>query len=122
MKKDTIENLLKKIKLEQKIFESLLNTSLNDDKLWDVKAPDAEDAVQGTILLIVSKLLTLLKGNIDSLKLPEVIKKRLKKLQGILFLTNIFEDGSNKLGSENSGRSKEENGAATTRAIESTSK
>ena len=87
-----------------------------------VKAPDAEDAVQGTILLIVSKLLTLLKGNIDSLKLPEVIKKRLKKLQGILFLTNIFEDGSNKLGSKNSGRSKEENGVATTRAIESTSK
>ena len=122
MKEDNVENLLKKIKLEQKIFQTLLNTSLNDNKLSEVKAPDAEDAVQDTILLIVSKLLTLLKGNIDSLKLPEVIKKGLKKLQGILFLTNHFEDGSNKIGSRNSSRSKEENDAATTRTIESTSK
>ena len=97
MKENTVENLSKKIKLEQKIisekigkdfpdmdihehetnkfiliFHTLLNT-LNDDKLSEVKALDAEDGVQDTILLIVSKLLTLLKGNIDLLKLPEII-------------------------------------------------
>ena len=102
------------------IFHTLLNT-LNDDKLSEVKALDAEDGVQDTILLIVSKLLTLLKGNIDLLKLPEIIKKGLEKLHCILFLTNDFEDGSNEIGSKNSSRSKEENDAATTRTVKSTS-
>ena len=78
MKENTVENLSKKIKLEQKIisekigkdfpdmdnhehkinkftliFHTLLNT-LNDDKLSEVKALDAEDGVQDIILLIVS--------------------------------------------------------------------
>ena len=100
MKENTVENSSKKIKLEQKlisekidkdfpdmdiqeheinkfilIFHTLLNTSLKDNKLSEVKALDAEDSVQDTTLLIVSKLLTHLKGNISSLKLPEIIKK-----------------------------------------------
>ena len=100
MKENTVENSSKKIKLEQKLisekidkdfpdmdiqeheinkfilmFHTLLNTSLKDNKLSEVKALDAEDSVQDTILLIVSKLITHLKGNINSLKLPEIIKK-----------------------------------------------
>ena len=100
MKENTVENSSKKIKLEQKlisekidkdfpdmdiqeheinkfilIFHTLLNTSLKDNKLSEVKALDAEDSVQDTILLIVSKLITHLKGNINSLKLPAIIKK-----------------------------------------------
>ena len=100
MKEHTVENSSKKIKLEQKlisekidkdfpdmdiqeheinkfilIFHTLLNTSLKDNKLSEVKALDAEDSVQDTILLIVSKLITHLKGNINSLKLPAIIKK-----------------------------------------------
>ena len=99
LKEDTVEELLKKIKVEQKlisdnitknypdiditeheikkfvlIFHLLLMTSSNDDELTELKALDTEDGVQDTILLILTKLLNHLKGNIETLKLPKLIK------------------------------------------------
>ena len=80
MKEDTVENLVKKINLEQKkisekinkdypdmditdhkinksilIFHTLLKTSLNDDKFLEILAVDTEDGVQDTISLIVTQ-------------------------------------------------------------------
>ena len=80
MKEDTVENLVKKINLEQKkisekinkdypdmnitdheinksilIFHTLLKTSLNDDKFFEILAVDTEDGVQDTISLIVTQ-------------------------------------------------------------------
>ena len=100
------------------IFHILLKTSLNSNKLSEIITIDTEDGVQGTILSIVTKLLNLLKGNIESLKLPKVVKSGLRKLKGILFLTNKI-NGWYKNGSENSRRS--EKATATTRTIESKS-
>ena len=144
MKEDTVEDLSKKIKLEQKmilynivkeypnidiedheikkfilIFHILLKTLLNNDKLKEIKALDTEDGVRDTILLVVTKLINLLKGNIDSLKLPKLIKSRLKKLQSILLLTNNI-DGLNKNGSKNGSRSKKAT-ATTSETVETRS-
>ena len=80
MKEDTVENLAKKINLEQKkisekinkdypdmditdheinksiwIFHTLLKTSLNDDKFLEILAVDIEDGVPDTISLIVTQ-------------------------------------------------------------------
>ena len=99
LEEDTVERLSKKIKVEQKlisdnitknypdiditeheikkfvlIFYLLLMTSSNDDELTELKALDTEDGVQDTILLILTKLLNHLKGNIETLKLPKLIK------------------------------------------------
>ena len=99
MKEDTVEDLAKKIKLEQKkisektnkdypdmditdheinkfilISHTLLKTSLNKDKFSDILAVGTEDGVQDTIILIVTKLFNLLKGNIDSSNLSKKLK------------------------------------------------
>ena len=80
---------------------------------------DTEDGVQDTIILIVTKLISLLKGNIDSLNLPKKIKIGLKKLRTILFLTSKV-DGEDKDGSKDGSRPEEMTDAAT-RTIESSS-
>ena len=99
MKEDTVEYLAQKVKLEQKkisekikkdypdmditdheinkfisIFHTLLKTSLNKDKFLERLAVDTEDGLQDTILLIVTKLIKLLKGNIDSLNLQKKLE------------------------------------------------
>ena len=99
MKEDTVEDLAKKIKLEQKrisekinkdypdmeitdyqinkfilILHTLLKTSLNKDKFSEILAVDTEDGVQDTIFSIVTNLLNLLKENIDSLYLQKNLK------------------------------------------------
>ena len=145
LEEDTVAGLLKKIKVEQKvvsdnitknypdiditeheikkfvlIFHLLLMTSLNDDELTELKALDTEDGVQDTILLIVMKLLSLLKGNIETLKLPKLIKIGLKKLESILFLTS--NDGTYKDDIEDSIRSEKKTASATTTIAEISSK
>ena len=111
-KQETAETISKKIKLKQKlisesisknypdnditnhevnkfilIFNLLLET-LNKGRLLEVKAQDSEDGpIENTIILVVTKLISVLKGNVESLKLPKIIKIRLKKLKIYLFLT-----------------------------------
>ena len=82
---------------------------------------DTEDGVQDTILLIVTKLLSLLKGIIETLKLPKLLKIVLKKLKSILFLTS--NDGTYKDNIEDSIRSEKKTASATaTMTIESAKK
>ena len=111
-KQETAETISKKIKLKQKlisesisknypdnditnhqinkfilIFNLLLET-LNKGRLLEVKAQDSEDGpIENTIILVVTKLISVLKGNVESLKLTKIIKIRLKKLKIYLFLT-----------------------------------
>ena len=80
------------------IFSLLLDTSLNKD---EIDSTDAEDGIQDIIVMVGKTLLKLLKGNIESLNLPEVIKSALKKLKSFPFLTEVNSNGSNKNGSEN---------------------
>ena len=144
MKEDTVEDLAKKIKLEQKrisekinkdypdmditdheinkfvlIIHTLLKTSSNKDKFSEILAVDTEDNVQDTIMLIVTKLLNLLKGNFDSLNLPKKVKSGLKKLKSILFLISKV-DGKDKDGSKDGNRP-EETTDATTGTLKSSS-
>ena len=123
-KQETAETISKKIKLEQKlisesisknypdiditdhevnkfllIFNLLLETSLNEERLLEIKPQDSEDgSIEDTIILVVTKLISILKGNVESLKLPKIIKIGLKKLKTYLF----FNDGKNKNDSKNS--------------------
>ena len=145
LEEDTVAGLLKKIKVEQKvvsdnitknypdiditeheikkfvlIFHLLLMTSLNDDELTELKALDTEDGVQDTILLIVMKLLSLLKGNIETLKLPKLIKIGLKKLKCMLFLKS--NDSMYKDDIDDSIRSEKKTASATTSTPEISSK
>ena len=145
LEEDTVEGLSKKIKVEQKlisdnitknypdiditeheikkfvlIFHLLLMTSSNDDELTELKALDTEDGVQDTILLIVMKVLSLLKGNIETLKFPKLIKIGLKKLESILFLTS--NDSTYKDDIEDSIRSQKKTASATATIAEISSK
>ena len=63
---------------------------------------DAEDRIPDILITIAAKLLQLLHDNIDSLKLPDIIKSALKKLKS--FIVNDKKDGTNKNNSENSSR------------------
>ena len=82
---------------------------------------DTEHGVQDTILLIVTKLLSLLKGIIETLKLPKLLKIVLKMLKSILFLTS--NDGTYKDNIEDSIRSEKKTASATaTMTIESAKK
>ena len=80
------------------IFNLLLETSLSKD---ETEVTDAEDGIQGIILTVGKSLLKLLKGNIESLKLPTPIKKSLKKLKSFLLVIGVNSDGSNKNNSDN---------------------
>ena len=58
------------------IFNTLLENSLAEktESTDETESTDAEDRVQDVILMVGIGLLKLLKGNIESLKLPPVLK------------------------------------------------
>ena len=60
---------------------------------------DSEDRIQDSILTVGKCLLKLLKGNIESLQLPAVLKNVLKRLKSFLSLIDnkIEKDDSNKM-------------------------
>ena len=84
------------------IFNEILETSLNDA----TDLTDSVDGIQDNILTVGKSLLKLLKGNIESLQLPAILKNALKRLKSFLFLIDnkIEQDGSNKNDSKNSVR------------------
>ena len=57
--------------------------------------------MQDIILAVGRGLLKLLKGNIESLKLPTVLKNALKRLKSFLFLIDNMVNGADKNGCEN---------------------
>ena len=63
---------------------------------------DAEDGIPDILITIAAKLLQLLHNNIDSLKLPDIIKSALKKLKS--FIAKDKKDDTNKNDSKNSSR------------------
>ena len=67
----------------------------------ETKSTDAEDGLQDAILMVGIGLLKLLKGNIESLKLPLVLKTALKRLKSFLVLINTKTDGAYKNDSKN---------------------
>ena len=78
------------------IFNSLLEAPLNKDSL----NVDSEDEILDVLITIATKLLELLRNNINSLKLPKIIKNTLRKLKS--FIVKDKKDGENKNDSKNS--------------------
>ena len=78
------------------IFNSLLEAPLNKDSL----NVDSEDEILDILITIATKLLELLRNNINSLKLPKIIKNTLRKLKS--FIVKDKKDGENKNDSKNS--------------------
>ena len=124
---NNISSLAKKIKLEHKlisekisknhpdidlheheiykfllIFNEILETSLSNA----TDLIDSEDGKQDNILTVGKGLLKLLRGNIESLQLPAILKSALKRLKSFLFLIDhkIEQDGLNKNDSKDSVR------------------
>ena len=90
----------------------LLETSLSNE----TKPTDAEDGVQDIILAVGSGLFKLLKGNIESLKLPAVLKNAFKRLKSFLFLIDNKVNGEDKNGGKNSLGSETETVSKKTRS------
>ena len=87
-------------------FNEILETSLSKA----TALTDSEDGIQDNILTVCKSLLKLLKGNIESLQLPAILKNALKRLNSFLFLIDnkIEQDGSSKNYSKNSVRPERE--------------
>ena len=79
------------------IFNSLIEAE--SDKITNSK--NAEYGIP-YIITIAAKLLQLLHNNIDSLKLPDIIKSALKKLKS--FIVKDKKDGTNENDGKNSSR------------------
>ena len=80
------------------IFNLLIEAEL--DKISNGK--NAEDRIPDILITIAAKLLQVLRNNIDSLKLPDIIKSVSKKLKS--FIVKDKKDGKNESDSENSSR------------------
>ena len=79
-----------------------METSLNEERLLEVKAHDSEDGpIEDTIILVVTKLISILEGNFEPLKLPKIINW-IEEIKNLSF----FNDGKNKNDSQNGVRQK----------------
>ena len=76
------------------IFNLLLEAELNKENVEDSK-----DGIPNILITIATTLPQLLHNNIDSLKLPKIIKNALRKLK---YLIVKDKKGENKNDSENS--------------------
>ena len=77
------------------IFNLLLEAESNKEN-----TEDSEYGIHDILKTVATKLLELLHNNIDSLKLPKVIKDALRKLKS--FIVKDKKYGENKIDSENS--------------------
>ena len=90
----------------------IFNLSIEAESDKSSKAPeDSEDGIPDIIITIAAKLYQLLHNNIDSLKLPDIIKGALRKIKS--FITKDKKDGANENDSENSIRPKTSDGESS---------
>ena len=114
---DKIKNVNKEINVNQHevekfllIFHTLVENINSEESL------DNTDGVSDVILTIVLKITELLKKNIDSLKIPEILKVSLKKIKELFNLkteqntNNAKSTDETKEASKTSGDGSEEHG------------
>ena len=80
---DITEKELNKLLL---IFNLLLEANEKKDS---GEVTDAEDGISDILMLITTKLLELLQQNTDSLNIPNILKKALKKLKELIFKQKV---------------------------------
>ena len=101
----TISNKHPEIDIDDhEIQNFLLIFNLLIEAEWDKISigEDAGDGIPDILITIAAKLLQLLNNNIDSLKLPDIIKSALKKLKS--FIAKDKKDGTNENDSEDRSR------------------
>ena len=114
---DKIKNVNKEINVNQNevekfllIFHTLVENINSEESL------DNTDGVSDVILTIVLKITELLKKNIDSLKIPEILKVSLKKIKELFNLktekntNNAKSTDETEEASKISGNGSEEHG------------
>ena len=114
---DKIKNVNKEINVNQHevekfllIFHTLVENINSEESL------DNTDGVSDVILTIVLKITELLKKNIDSLKIPEILKVSLKKIKELFNLktekntNNAKSTDETEEASKTSGDGSEEHG------------
>ena len=69
------------------IFHTLMEAVNSEENL-----EEGDGVITGTFALIISKLSDLLRQNIDSLKLPAIIKNALKKIKNLFNVEKTKED------------------------------
>ena len=115
--RDKIKNVNKEINVNQHevekfllIFHTLVENINSEESL------DNTDGVSDVILTIVLKITELLKKNIDSLKIPEILKVSLKKIKELFNLktekntNNAKSTDETEEASKISGNGSEEHG------------
>ena len=116
-------DLSKKIKLEHKLISVTISNKypeidIDDHEIQKIllifnllleaesdkisNGEDAEDGIPDILIMMAAKLLQLFHNNIDSLKLPDIVKSALKKLKS--FIVKDQKDCTNENDSENSSR------------------
>ena len=63
---------------------------------------EADGVITDTFALIISKLSDLLRQNIDSLKLPAILKSALKKIKNLFNVEKTKEDAQRTIETETS--------------------
>ena len=64
----------------------IFNLLLEENEKKEIgEVTDAEDGIPDILMLITTKPLELLQQNIDSLNIPNILKKALKKLKKLIF-------------------------------------
>ena len=79
------------------IFHSLMEAINSEENL-----EEADGVITDTFALIISKLSDLLRQNIDSLKLPAILKSALKKIKNLFNVEKTKEDAQRTTETETS--------------------
>ena len=100
----TISNKHPEIDIDDHKIQTLLlilNLFIEAESDKSSNAPEySEDGIPDILKTIAAKLLQLLHNNIDSLKLPDIIKGALRKIKS--FIAKDKKDGANENDSKNS--------------------
>ena len=79
------------------IFHTLMEAINSEENL-----EEADGVITDTFALIISKLSDLLRQNIDSLKLPAILKSALKKIKNLFNVEKTKEDAQRTIETETS--------------------
>ena len=88
--------------IKYKFFLLIFNLLIEPESDKISNGEDAEDRIPDTLITMATRLLQFLHNNIDSLKLPDIIKSALKKLKS--FIVKDKKNGTNEIDSENSSK------------------
>ena len=88
--------------MKYKNFLLIFNLLIEQESEKISNGEGAEERIPDTLITMAARLLQFLHNNIDSLKLPDILKSALKILKS--FIVKDKKDGTNEIDSENSSK------------------